>query len=142
MTATSNTETITQLNSGDSEIQNSILKLRLSNNDTIESGEHQVRFSEETVDNENMNRKKTKICCIYHPEENECEHNHENEIKGDDKDDDIVSSDEEDAELSYTDRRAKRIDRRKKELAEKESEAYVPSNSYEIQPDYSSKSVS
>lgn len=36
-----------------------------------------VRWTEDVVDNENMNKKKTKICCIFHPqrefgEESEC----------------------------------------------------------------------
>lgn len=26
-----------------------------------------VQWTEETIDNEHMNKKKTKICCIYHP---------------------------------------------------------------------------
>lgn len=28
-----------------------------------------VRWTEETVDNEHMNKKKTKICCIFHPQQ-------------------------------------------------------------------------
>ncbi|CAH6720186.1 type 1 phosphatases regulator Ypi1p [[Candida] jaroonii] len=28
---------------------------------------NKVKWTEETVDNENMGKKKTKICCIYHP---------------------------------------------------------------------------
>lgn len=27
----------------------------------------EVRWTEETIDNEDLNRKKSKICCIYHP---------------------------------------------------------------------------
>lgn len=27
-----------------------------------------VRWTEDTVDNEHMNKKKTKICCIFHPQ--------------------------------------------------------------------------
>lgn len=32
-----------------------------------------VTWTEDTVDNENLNRKKSKICCIYHPPDDECE---------------------------------------------------------------------
>lgn len=114
----------------------SILKLRTANNNT-ETPQHQVRFTENTIDNENMNKKKTKICCIFHPEdEDTCHHDDEPEEKEDDGD---VSSDEEDNALSYEQRRANRIERRKKQLEEQHKGAYLPANSYEIQPDYSAK---
>lgn len=29
---------------------------------------HRVRWTEDVVDNENMNKKKSKICCIFHPQ--------------------------------------------------------------------------
>lgn len=28
----------------------------------------QVRFTDETIDNEHLNRKKSKVCCIKHPD--------------------------------------------------------------------------
>ncbi|ORX85335.1 hypothetical protein BCR32DRAFT_188312, partial [Anaeromyces robustus] len=31
-----------------------------------DSDERHVRWSNETIDNENMGKKKSKICCIYH----------------------------------------------------------------------------
>ncbi|EGW32623.1 uncharacterized protein SPAPADRAFT_51159 [Spathaspora passalidarum NRRL Y-27907] len=38
-----------------------------------------VQWTEDVVDNENMNKKKTKICCIFHPNrtfDEEVEHDH------------------------------------------------------------------
>ncbi|GMM41331.1 hypothetical protein FOG51_02212 [Hanseniaspora uvarum] len=110
-------------------------------NHSDESGQHQVRFTEDTVDNEHMNKKKTKICCIYHPNEEEeasCTHTHGPKSK-EDEIEDLSSEDEDEENLTYSERRAKRIERRKRELEHLEKSEYVPSNSYEIQPDYTNK---
>lgn len=110
-------------------------------NHNDETSQHQVRFTEDTVDNEHMNKKKTKICCIYHPtEEDEANCNHAHGHAPEEvKIEDLSSEDEEEDNLSYSERRAKRIARRKKELENLENSEYVPSNSYEIQPDYTNK---
>lgn len=110
-------------------------------NHTEDNSQNQVRFTADTVDNEHMNKKKTKICCIYHPteeEESNCNHAHPQASEGE-KIEDLSSDDEEEQNLSYSERRAKRIERRKKELENLANSEYIPSNSYEIQPDYTSK---
>lgn len=38
-----------------------------------------VTWTEDTIDNEHLNRKKSKICCIYHPPDEDCECSSESE---------------------------------------------------------------
>lgn len=142
MVETTTTATLNQEQQNGSDNNDSILKLRSSANNNSEHEQHQVRFVEGTVDNENMNKKKTKICCIYHPDDegdeaDTCEHDYHKENGSAEAED--SSSDEEDDGLSYEQRRAKRIERRKKQLIEQDKTGYVPANSYEVQPDYNSK---
>lgn len=42
-----------------------VLKLKLKNNKKKQKEEKKVGFSEDTIDNENMGKKKSKCCCIY-----------------------------------------------------------------------------
>lgn len=136
----SNTQTL-QEETQTSTSSNPIILNLTGQNHNDESSQHQVRFTEDTVDNEHMNKKKTKICCIYHPTEEDeasCSHTHGSK-HDDDKIEDLSSEDEEEEGLSYRERRARRIQRRKRELEHLEKGEYVPANSYEIQPDYTNK---
>lgn len=97
-----------------------------------------VRWDEKVIDNENMNKKKTKICCIFHPNQNfededEEEHNHEHKGKDDSSSSSSSSSDEDEGK-GFEERRKARLERRKKKLNHKRD---ASPNAYEIQPDYS-----
>lgn len=51
--------------------QSNILHLRADTEKTKKTKKKtraQVRWTEDVVDNENMNKKKSKICCIFHPQ--------------------------------------------------------------------------
>lgn len=55
-----------------------------------------VRWTEETVDNEHMNKKKTKICCIFHPQQDfdhECSESSSSDDSESDASDDEPSGD-------------------------------------------------
>lgn len=96
-----------------------------------------VRWESDVVDNENMNKKKTKICCIFHPqrefddEEEGCHSDH----GGPSSSSSSSSSSESESEkgLDLNERRQRRIARRHRRL--KENKEKSP-NAYEIQPDY------
>ena len=91
---------------------------------------HNVRWEENVIDNENMNKKKTKICCIFHPQneaEEECNH-------PSDHDESSSSESENEKDLDFNERRQRRLARRHRKLEKKRT--YSP-NAYEIQPDYS-----
>lgn len=40
----------------------------------------EVTWTEETVDNENLGKKSSKTCCIFHSKDN-CGHNHKNKYE-------------------------------------------------------------
>lgn len=94
-----------------------------------------VRWQSDVIDNENMNKKKTKICCIFHPQQNsddecDCPSDHD-----DDPSSSSSSSSESDEEqgLNFEQRRERRVARRHPKLNQKRSES---PNAYEVQPDY------
>lgn len=78
---TSRTETQDQPDTSQSE---PVLKLKLTKPKTKEKEDKKVGWSEDTVDNEHMGKKKSKCCCIYKKpsvfgessseSEDECEH--------------------------------------------------------------------
>lgn len=96
-----------------------------------------VRWEENVIDNENLGRKKTKICCIFHPaDEEDEEHEHEHEHPDPSSDSDSSSSSSEsdnDKGLDFNERRRRRVERRHKKM--EEAKPYEP-NAYEFQPDY------
>ncbi|CAI4448923.1 BBM_1a_G0017050.mRNA.1.CDS.1 [Saccharomyces cerevisiae] len=96
---------------------------------------HNVRWEENVIDNENMNKKKTKICCIFHPQnEDEEECNHHSDDDGSSSSGSSSSESENEKDLDFNERRQRRLERRHRKLEKKKS--YSP-NAYEIQPDYS-----
>ncbi|QEU61625.1 Ypi1 [Kluyveromyces lactis] len=122
-----------------------LLQLRAGQNEKNKTkkkdAKSKVRWDEKVIDNENMNKKKTKICCIFHPntplesdeeEEGECEHDHNH--GHDSSSSSSSSSSDEDEGKSFDERRKARLERRRKKLEQKRP----PSpNAYEVQPDYS-----
>ncbi|CCD23247.1 type 1 protein phosphatase-activating protein YPI1 NDAI_0B02120 [Naumovozyma dairenensis CBS 421] len=129
----------------------SVLQLHTSEpsiNRRIERTSHQstrpsVRWEEGTVDNENLNRKKTKICCIFHPQEEIDEdgegrysdHEHPPPSPSSSSSSSSSSSESDnDNRLNPEDRRQRRIERRRRKLNKERS---VSPNAYEVQPDYS-----
>ncbi|SCU81065.1 LANO_0B01882g1_1 [Lachancea nothofagi CBS 11611] len=99
-----------------------------------------VRWKEDVVDNEHMNKKKSKVCCIFHPQQNfedmdgeSCEHDCH-----DDSSSSSSSSSESESESSkgmdMESRRKARKERRHLKLQQKRSSS---PNAYEVQPDYS-----
>lgn len=96
---------------------------------------HNVRWEENVIDNENMNKKKTKICCIFHPQnEDEEECNHHSDDDGSSSSGSSSSESENEKDLDFNERRQRRLERRHRKLEKKRS--YSP-NAYELQPDYS-----
>lgn len=103
-----------------------------------------LRWEQGTIDNENMGKKKTKICCIFHPQdEGEDEfaepevHMHTGNSDSDtDSDSDSSGESEDDNKGNYNfeERRKRRLERRHKKLAKDEP---LEPNAYEFQPDYS-----
>ncbi|QLL31745.1 hypothetical protein HG536_0B06110 [Torulaspora globosa] len=93
-----------------------------------------VRWESGVIDNEHMNKKKTKICCIFHPQQ---------EFDDDEPDSDCHSSSssssssssesESEKDLDPAERRQRRVERRHRTL--KQNRPKSP-NAYEIQPDY------
>lgn len=59
------TQTQTTTETQSQEAERPILRLRKSKQ---KKPKHLVRWSNNVVDNENMNKKKSKICCIFHPQ--------------------------------------------------------------------------
>lgn len=79
--------------------------------------------------------KKTKICCIFHPqEEAEEECNHPSDHDGSSSSSSSSSESENEKDLDFDERRRRRSERRHRKLEKKRS--YSP-NAYEFQPDYS-----
>ncbi|AMD22343.1 HGR004Cp [Eremothecium sinecaudum] len=97
-----------------------------------------VRWDEKVIDNEHMNKKKTKICCIFHPQQNfeDTEEEEREEDKNNEPQNDSSSSSESenDESLDFEARRQARIKRRNRKLEQERSQS---PNAYEIQPDYS-----
>lgn len=94
-----------------------------------------VRWGSDVIDNENMNKKKTKICCIFHPQEDpnaECDCPSDHQEPSSSSSSSSSESDEERG-LNFEERRAKRVARRHHKLNQKRSES---PNAYEVQPNY------
>lgn len=93
-----------------------------------------VRWETDVVDNEHMNKKKTKICCIFHPqqefsdEEPECHSDHDHSSSSSSS-----SESEGEKDLSIGERRQRRVARRKRKLNQNTK---TSPNAYEVQPDY------
>ncbi|KAI3403237.2 YPI1 [Candida oxycetoniae] len=89
-----------------------------------------VRWSENVIDNEHMNKKKTKICCIFHPQrsfDEECQDDYDRHSCSS-SDESSDSSDEEGDSSSSSSRK------QKKSVCENKG------NMYEYQPRYDNKS--
>ncbi|CUS49623.1 LAQU0S24e00562g1_1 [Lachancea quebecensis] len=132
-----------------------VLQLRGSPHDQREGAGHtlatsggkekrEVRWKEDVVDNEHMNKKKSKVCCIFHPQqdfedmgEEECGHcDHSDPLSPSPSSSSSSSSSESESEkaLDRESRHNARKERRKRKLEQKRSSS---PNAYEIQPDYS-----
>ena len=93
----------------------------------LEAGQQdrpRVSWDESVIDNENLNRKKTKICCIYHPTDEDG--NHECDSDSDSSSD--SSGDE--ADKPNNKKLEKNNDQNKKSKP----------NAYEVQPNYTNRS--
>ncbi|KAH7587562.1 Type 1 phosphatases regulator YPI1 [Nakaseomyces glabratus] len=118
-----------------------VLQLRAANTNITEgestSQSRNVRWEEDVVDNENMNKKKTKICCIFHPAQEEedpeqlCPSDHEHSSSSSSS---SSSESDDDDKYNSEQRRQRRIERRRRR--QKTNRPASP-NAYEIQPDYS-----
>lgn len=120
------------------------------NNKNKEKDHNNVRWKQDVIDNEHMNKKKTKICCIYHPQESDEEqeentesdghlhlHRHENDKEPSDSDSSSSSESDNDKGLNKEERRQRRIIRRREKL---NNETEYKTNAYEYQPKYPNKS--
>lgn len=99
-----------------------------------------VRWESDVVDNENMNKKKTKICCIFHPQhefdpdEEECSPDHHHDQDSSSSSSSSSSSESEsEKKMDLNERRQRRIARRRRKMKENKDKS---PNAYEIQPDY------
>ncbi|SCU78727.1 LADA_0A07184g1_1 [Lachancea dasiensis] len=117
--------------------------------DTSKRGDqrNKVRWKDDVVDNEHMNKKKSKVCCIFHPQQNledladdneDCNHHpHHNSSQSSES-----SSSESDSEASkgmdLESRRKARKERRRRKLEQKRSSS---PNAYEVQPDYTQSRI-
>ncbi|CCE62716.1 hypothetical protein TPHA_0D00730 [Tetrapisispora phaffii CBS 4417] len=119
--------------------RSNIIKLRAPKKEKSKSNEQGVRWKSDVIDNENMNKKKTKICCIFHPnveneedlEDDYCtEHSHDEPHE---ESSSSSSESENEKDLDFDERRRRRIERRHRKLKENST---VSPNAYEIQPDY------
>ncbi|KAF6069627.1 Protein phosphatase inhibitor family protein [Candida albicans] len=86
-----------------------------------------VRWTEGTVDNEHMNKKKTKICCIFHPQRS-----FDEEVE-DDKHNHSCSSSDESSDSSDN-------EGDKGEDESRPSNGIPKPNAYEYQPHYENRS--
>lgn len=94
-----------------------------------------VRWQSDVIDNENMNKKKTKICCIFHPQQ-EFDFNEEHsdhDCSSSSSSSSSSSESESEKHLDFNERRQRRVARRHRILAQNKSKS---PNAYEIQPDY------
>lgn len=105
-------------------------------NDTTEKkSKPKVRWTEDVVDNEHMNKKKSKICCIFHPQREFGESSGES-CSSSDSDSDL--SDEEGARPSSSGKQKKEH----KHCCDGEhTERRSSPNAYEKQPHYKNQSV-
>lgn len=124
-----------------------VLELRASNDDAVkpkeknekEADRPNVRWEQDVVDNEDMGKKKTKICCIYHPPDEEegaePEFHFHDRPSDSDSDSSSSSSSEDDRKNGYNfdERRRRRIERRHRKLRQNPN---PDPNAYEFQPDY------
>lgn len=105
------------------------------NNEGSANGSH-VRWQQEVVDNENMNKKKTKICCIYHPQDPDQEEEHHHSSSDSDSSSSSSSSESDnEGGYNFAERRQRRIARRHRKL--QDANRKIKPNAYEVQPDYS-----
>lgn len=89
-----------------------------------------VRWTEDVVDNENMNRKKSKICCIFHPQREF------GELSSDDSSDASLDSSGDEKEVDKDDCCDHSHHHKKKT-----QKPQAGPNAYEKQPKYTNKSV-
>ncbi|EDO17512.1 hypothetical protein Kpol_1058p49 [Vanderwaltozyma polyspora DSM 70294] len=83
-----------------------------------------------------MNKKKTKICCIYHPQDEDeegCTSDHQHDELPESSSSSSSES-ENDKDLGFDERRKRRVERRRRKLRDNTDSA---PNAYEVQPDYS-----
>ncbi|CAL9734380.1 type 1 phosphatases regulator Ypi1p [Monosporozyma servazzii] len=128
-----------------------VLTLRATNDKKSTTHKHKekeqnnIRWKQDVVDNEHLNKKKTKICCIYHPQNSDGEeegepepemHYHGHHDDSSDSDSASSSDSDNDAGLSKDERRQRRIKRRHEKLNDSE----YKTNAYEFQPKYPNKS--
>lgn len=66
-TSTTARTTTDTSNTHDSGASSPVLHLRNGSEKKSNKNKNKVRWTDDVVDNENMNKKKTKICCIFHP---------------------------------------------------------------------------
>lgn len=99
------------------------------------SQRHSVRWQSDVIDNEHMNKKKTKICCIFHPQQEfDDEVDHHSDCHDSSSSSSSSSSESEsEKKLDPAERRQRRVERRHRGL--KQNKPPSP-NAYEIQPDY------
>ncbi|CAI5757247.1 unnamed protein product [Candida verbasci] len=120
--STTITTTITRTTTTDAQ---PILKLKAPEK-SADQDQNQVQWSEETVNNEHLNRKKSKVCCIYHPQRN--------------FDDPSDTSDSSDSSDDSQDENESKMTDKKQHKHDKCCKKSQP-NAYEVQPKYK-KSVS
>lgn len=108
-----------------------------------------VRWESDVVDNENMNKKKSKICCIFHPQREFCESSDEALCSSSESSD---SSDEEDGgkghnhvdpgsgDPGHSHGHGQNQCCSKKKVKTKKPRAATP-NAYERQPQYKNRST-
>ena len=101
-----------------------------------------IRWEQGTIDNENMGKKKTKICCIFHPQDEDDEfaepevhmHDKPSDSESDSSSSSGESEDDNKKGYNFEERRKRRLERRHMKLAKENS---IEPNAYEFQPDYS-----
>lgn len=102
-----------------------------------------VKWGTEVIDNENMDKKKSKVCCIFHPQDPDLcidedpDHEHDH-IHVEESSDSETSESDSERSLDLEERRRRRLERRRRKLAKPRSES---PNAYEVQPDYTNKKV-
>lgn len=124
-----------------------VLQLRGTRGDRVQDGgpaqaspihRRGVRWTEDVVDNEHMNKKKSKVCCIFHPQQNydelgECDHSGSCDSPSSSSSSSSSESENE-KEMDAESRRRARKERRIKKMQLRRS---TSPNAYEVQPDYS-----
>lgn len=100
--------------------RSNVLHLRPDTQKPKSKSRSQVRWTEDVVDNENMNKKKSKICCIFHPQR----------PFGEDSDSCLSDSDSSDSSG----------DEAESHKHTHECQSRNPGNAYETQPRYKNQS--